>query len=195
VLSSHSIVSSSRTVRPCSPLGGRWIGHWRTAWSTICPSSPHSQLVWTATTNKYCTNGASCRGGVARGESYRPFDLLRFQLLRTRSGETLRSAVSRERSLLVKSVIEHRKGAAESMLRFLPGLEKRRRAEWSWSTEHTRLTVASSKSRCKTRTCDLRNRRGFQARTWRWFLWIFYTALYLIDIIKIADVHASRTRY
>jgi len=30
VLSSHSIVSSSRTVRPCSQWGGRWIGHWRT---------------------------------------------------------------------------------------------------------------------------------------------------------------------
>ena len=36
------IVSSSRTVRPCSPWGGRWIGHWRTAWSTVCSSAPHS---------------------------------------------------------------------------------------------------------------------------------------------------------
>jgi len=30
VLSSHSVVSSSRTVRPCSPWGGRWIGQSRT---------------------------------------------------------------------------------------------------------------------------------------------------------------------
>ena len=43
VLSSHSIVSSSRTVRPCCPCGGRWIGQWRTAWSTMCSSAPHSQ--------------------------------------------------------------------------------------------------------------------------------------------------------
>ena len=42
-LSSHSIVPSSRTVRPCSPWGGRWIGHWRTTWSTICSSVPQSQ--------------------------------------------------------------------------------------------------------------------------------------------------------
>jgi len=44
VLSSHSIVSSSRTVRPCSPWGGRWIGHRRTTWSTVCFSAPHSQV-------------------------------------------------------------------------------------------------------------------------------------------------------
>jgi len=43
VLSSHSIVSSSRTVRPCSPQGGRWIRHWRRTWSTVCSSAPHSQ--------------------------------------------------------------------------------------------------------------------------------------------------------
>ena len=43
VLSSHSDVSSSRTVRPCSPWGGRWTGHWRTTWSTACSSAPHSQ--------------------------------------------------------------------------------------------------------------------------------------------------------
>jgi len=43
ILSSHSIVSSTRTVRPCSPWGGRWIGHWRTTWSTVCSSAPHSQ--------------------------------------------------------------------------------------------------------------------------------------------------------
>jgi len=42
VLSSHSVVSSSRTVRPCSPWGCRWIGHWRTTWSTVC-SAPNSQ--------------------------------------------------------------------------------------------------------------------------------------------------------
>jgi len=43
VLSSHSIVSSSRNVRPCASRGDRWIGHWRTTWSTICSSTPHSQ--------------------------------------------------------------------------------------------------------------------------------------------------------
>jgi len=43
VLSRHSIVSSSRTVRLLSPWGGRWIGHWRTTWSTVCSSAPHSQ--------------------------------------------------------------------------------------------------------------------------------------------------------
>jgi len=35
--------SSSRTVRPCSPWGGRWIGHRRTTFSTICSSASHSQ--------------------------------------------------------------------------------------------------------------------------------------------------------
>jgi len=43
MLSSHSIVSSSRTVRPCSPWGGRWIGLLRTTWLTVCSSAPHSQ--------------------------------------------------------------------------------------------------------------------------------------------------------
>ena len=43
MLSSHSIVSSFRTVRPCSPWGGRWIGHWRTTWSMVCSSALHSQ--------------------------------------------------------------------------------------------------------------------------------------------------------
>ena len=41
VLNSHSIVSSFRTVRSCSPWGGRWIGHWRTTWSTVCSSEPY----------------------------------------------------------------------------------------------------------------------------------------------------------
>ena len=44
MLRSHSVVSSSRNVRPCSPWGGRWIGHWRTTWSTVCLSAPHSQV-------------------------------------------------------------------------------------------------------------------------------------------------------
>ena len=43
VLSSHLIVSSSRTVRPCSPSwGGRLTGHEKT-WLTVCSSAPHSQ--------------------------------------------------------------------------------------------------------------------------------------------------------
>ena len=53
VLSSHSIVSSSRTVRPCSPWEGRWIGHWRTTWSTVCLSAPHSQTAEEATPYLY----------------------------------------------------------------------------------------------------------------------------------------------
>ena len=53
VLSSHSIVSSSRTVRPCSPWGGRWIGHWRTTWSTVCLSAPHSQAAEEAIPHLY----------------------------------------------------------------------------------------------------------------------------------------------
>jgi len=52
-LSSHSIVSSSRTVRPCSPRGGRWIGHWRTAWSTAYSSAPHSQAAEEAIPHLY----------------------------------------------------------------------------------------------------------------------------------------------
>jgi len=43
MLRSHSVVSSSRTVRPCSPWGGWWIGHWRTTWSTVCSSAQHPQ--------------------------------------------------------------------------------------------------------------------------------------------------------
>ena len=34
-------VSLSRTVRPCTLQGGRWIGQWMTTWSTICSSAPH----------------------------------------------------------------------------------------------------------------------------------------------------------
>ena len=43
MLSSHSIVSSSRTVRPCTPWGGRRIGQWRTIRATVCSSAPHTQ--------------------------------------------------------------------------------------------------------------------------------------------------------
>jgi len=53
VLSSHSTVSSSRTVRPCSPWGCRWIGHWRTTWSTVCSSAPHSQAAEEAIPHLY----------------------------------------------------------------------------------------------------------------------------------------------
>jgi len=53
VLSSHSIVSLSRTVRPCSPWGGRWIGHWGTTWSTVCSSAPQSQAVEEALPHLY----------------------------------------------------------------------------------------------------------------------------------------------
>ena len=49
VLSSQYIVSSSRIVRPCSPWGCRWIGHWRTTGSTVCSSVPYSQVVEGAT--------------------------------------------------------------------------------------------------------------------------------------------------
>jgi len=43
IIRRQSIVSSSRTVRPCTPWGGRWIGEWRTTWSTVCTYTPHSQ--------------------------------------------------------------------------------------------------------------------------------------------------------
>jgi len=52
-MSSHSIVSSSRTVRPCSPWGYRCIGHWRATWSTFCSSAPHSQAVQKAMPHLY----------------------------------------------------------------------------------------------------------------------------------------------
>ena len=45
--------SSSRTVRPCSPWGGRWIGHWRTIWLTVCSSAPHSQAAEEAIPHLY----------------------------------------------------------------------------------------------------------------------------------------------
>ena len=53
MLSSHSIVSSSRSVRPCSPWWGRWIGHWRTTWSTVCIFAPHSQAAEEAISHYY----------------------------------------------------------------------------------------------------------------------------------------------
>ena len=53
VLSSHSVVSSSRTVRPCSPWRGRWIGHWTTTWSTVRSSAPHSQAAEKAIPHLY----------------------------------------------------------------------------------------------------------------------------------------------
>ena len=53
MLSSHLVASSSRTVRPCSPWGGRWIGHWRTTWSTVCSSAPHSQAAEEAIPHLY----------------------------------------------------------------------------------------------------------------------------------------------
>jgi len=48
MLSSHLVVSSSRTVRPCNPGGGRWIGHWRTTGSNGLFS---------------CATLTGCRGG------------------------------------------------------------------------------------------------------------------------------------
>ena len=45
MLSSHSIVASSRTARSCSPRIGQWIGQWRTTWSTIYSSAPHTHAV------------------------------------------------------------------------------------------------------------------------------------------------------
>jgi len=43
VLSSHSTVSSSRNIRPYTPLGGPWNGQWRTTWPEVCSSAPHFQ--------------------------------------------------------------------------------------------------------------------------------------------------------
>ena len=53
MLISHSMTSSSRTVRPCSPWRGWWIGHWRITWSTVCSSAPHSQAAEKAIPNLY----------------------------------------------------------------------------------------------------------------------------------------------
>jgi len=53
MLNSHLIASSSRTVRLCSPWGGRWIGHWRTTWPTVCSSAPHSQAAEEAILHLY----------------------------------------------------------------------------------------------------------------------------------------------
>ena len=43
MLRSHSIVSSSRSVRACSPWGGRWIGHWWTTWFVLLRRTHKSQ--------------------------------------------------------------------------------------------------------------------------------------------------------
>ena len=53
VLSIHWVVSTSWTVRPCSPWGGRWIGHWRTTWRAVCSSAPHSQAAEEAIPHLY----------------------------------------------------------------------------------------------------------------------------------------------
>ena len=53
MLSSHSIVSSFKTVKLCSPWGGRWIGHWRTTSSTVCSFAPHSQTAEEAIPHLY----------------------------------------------------------------------------------------------------------------------------------------------
>ena len=59
VLSNHSIDSSSRTVRPYSPWRGALIGHWRTIWSTVCSSAPHSQITKEAIPHLY-KKGRKC---------------------------------------------------------------------------------------------------------------------------------------
>ena len=43
VSSSHWVVSSSKTRRPCAPLGARYMGQPRMTWSAVCSSTPHSQ--------------------------------------------------------------------------------------------------------------------------------------------------------
>ena len=53
MLSSHSIVTSSRTVRSRSPWRGRWIGHWRTTWLTVCSPAPHSKAAEEAISHFY----------------------------------------------------------------------------------------------------------------------------------------------
>ena len=60
-LSSYSIVSLSRTVRPCSPWGPRWIGHWRKTWSTVCSSTPHYQAAEESTWRDYSVIACSSR--------------------------------------------------------------------------------------------------------------------------------------
>jgi len=53
MLSSHSIVPSSRTVRLCSPWEGRWIRHWRTTWLMVYSCAPHSQTAEEAILHLY----------------------------------------------------------------------------------------------------------------------------------------------
>ena len=43
VLNSQAIVASSKLVRTCSPRERRWNGNWRTVWSMVCLSEPHTQ--------------------------------------------------------------------------------------------------------------------------------------------------------
>ena len=38
---------------PCSPWEGRWIGHWKTTWSRVCSSAPHSQAAEEAISHLY----------------------------------------------------------------------------------------------------------------------------------------------
>jgi len=65
VLSSQSIVSSSRTVRPCNPWGGRWIGHWKTTWSVVWSSVPHSHAAEVAIPH-LCKQEQKCPTPVRR---------------------------------------------------------------------------------------------------------------------------------
>jgi len=51
VFSSHLILSSSRTVRLCTPWGGWWIGQWRITWSSVFSSAPHSRAAEGAKTS------------------------------------------------------------------------------------------------------------------------------------------------
>ena len=44
IVFSQHLVSSSKTVRPCIPLGARCVGHVRIIWSAVCSTAPHSQL-------------------------------------------------------------------------------------------------------------------------------------------------------
>ena len=44
LLSQHSKISSSKTVRPRAPCGARCMGHIVSTWSAVCSEAPHSQF-------------------------------------------------------------------------------------------------------------------------------------------------------
>jgi len=77
MLLSHPLVSSSRIVRPWTPLGARWIGHTDITWSAVCSSAPHSH------------SGVGARPHLCIHERKRPTPVLkRFSLTQASLGKS-----------------------------------------------------------------------------------------------------------